>query len=91
MTTHLLPPPENKTQPLLPRVASRSTSVPTLEQIRARAYQKYCARDGVPGDQIADWLEAERELRCAKRDPAEHPDRELKLLSDAEPSADPFC
>jgi Protein of unknown function (DUF2934) len=35
----------------------------TLEQqIRDRAYQIYLKRGGQPGDQVEDWLQAEREL-----------------------------
>ena len=40
-----------------------STKGPTAEQIRRRAYDIYVARGGVPGDPVADWLQAERELR----------------------------
>ncbi len=36
---------------------------PTEEQIRRRAYQIYMARGCTPGDPMADWLQAERELR----------------------------
>jgi len=31
------------------------------EQIRLRAYELYCARDGRSGDDVADWLQAESE------------------------------
>ena len=37
-------------------------SAPTLEQIQARAYEIYLERRGAPGNQIEDWLRAEREL-----------------------------
>lgn len=36
---------------------------PTAEQIRDRAYQIYLSRNGGPGDELQDWLDAERELR----------------------------
>ena len=36
---------------------------PTDEQIRERAYEYYASRGGAPGDPVADWLQAERELR----------------------------
>jgi hypothetical protein len=36
---------------------------PTIEQIRARAYEIYRAHGGRGGDPQADWLQAERELR----------------------------
>ena len=42
-----------------PRAAK---SAPTLEQIQARAYEIYLERRGAPGNQIEDWLRAEREL-----------------------------
>lgn len=36
---------------------------PTAEQIRDRAYEIYLSRNGGPGDELQDWLDAERELR----------------------------
>ena len=33
------------------------------EEIRNRAYEFYCARNGAPGDETDDWLKAEAELR----------------------------
>ena len=42
-----------------PRAAK---SAPTLEQIQARDYEIYLQRRGAPGNQIEDWLCAEREL-----------------------------
>jgi hypothetical protein len=53
----------------LKRVTHSSTvpvpgrTAPTDEQIRARAYEIYLARGRVAGDEDADWLQAERELR----------------------------
>jgi hypothetical protein len=35
---------------------------PTTEQIRNRAYDIYVSRDDAPGDELQDWLLAEREL-----------------------------
>ena len=35
---------------------------PTEEQVRARAFQIYLARNGAPGDAHSDWVQAEREL-----------------------------
>jgi hypothetical protein len=40
------------------------------EQIRLRAYEVYLERGGFPGNELDDWLQAERELeraRCPKR------------------------
>jgi len=39
-----------------------SQTQPTLEQIRQRAYEIYVSRNGAPGDEVQDWLQAEREL-----------------------------
>ena len=39
---------------------------PTHDEIKARAFQIYLARNGKPGDSAADWLQAERELRAEK-------------------------
>jgi len=36
---------------------------PTEEQVRQRAHEIFLARNGSPGDPVADWLQAERELR----------------------------
>jgi hypothetical protein len=35
---------------------------PTPEQIRGRAYEIYVSRNGAPGEEVQDWLQAEREL-----------------------------
>ena len=35
---------------------------PTTEQIRQRAYEIYLARGDGPGDELQDWLQAERNL-----------------------------
>ena len=35
----------------------------TTEQIRQRAYDIYVSRAGAAGDEVQDWLQAERELR----------------------------
>jgi Protein of unknown function (DUF2934) len=41
-----------------------NTSTPQSEQqIRERAYEIYLAREGQQGDQLSDWLAAERELK----------------------------
>ena len=33
------------------------------EQIRQRAYDIYVSRASAPGDEVQDWLQAEREVR----------------------------
>lgn len=35
---------------------------PTAEDIRLRAYEIFVARACAPGDEVQDWLQAEREL-----------------------------
>ncbi|MCO6436376.1 MAG: DUF2934 domain-containing protein [Phycisphaerae bacterium] len=35
---------------------------PTFEEISRRAYEIFLGRGGAPGDPMADWLQAEREL-----------------------------
>jgi hypothetical protein len=51
------------------QVASRSSKkspgvkvAPTLEQIQVRAYEIFLERHGAPGNEVEDWLRAEREL-----------------------------
>jgi hypothetical protein len=36
---------------------------PSHEEIRRRAYEIHVERGGLPGDELEDWLRAERELR----------------------------
>jgi hypothetical protein len=36
---------------------------PTHEEIATRAYFRHLSRQGQPGDPVADWFEAERELK----------------------------
>lgn len=47
----------------VPAPALGAAKAPTHDEIRQRAHAKYLARDGQPGDPLADWLEAEAELR----------------------------
>lgn len=48
--------------PRATRKTRSATASPKLEQIRMRAYEIYLERQGAPGNQIEDWLRAEREL-----------------------------
>ena len=43
---------------------SSSSRQVTHEQIAKRAYEIYASRGYAPGDQNADWLEAERQLKA---------------------------
>ncbi len=36
---------------------------PSYEEIRLRAYEIYLERGSLPGDELDDWLQAERELK----------------------------
>lgn len=47
-------------------VAAEPIHRATEEEIQRKAYEKYCARRGEPGDAMHDWLEAERELSAPK-------------------------
>ncbi len=40
----------------------KTGSLPTDEQIRARAYEIYISRGGADGQEVSDWLQAEEEL-----------------------------
>ncbi len=40
---------------------------PSQNEIRLRAYEIYLSRGAGPSDPMRDWLQAERELREAKR------------------------
>jgi DUF2934 family protein len=46
------------------RAATRKQPIADVshEEIRLRAYEFYLQRDAAPGDPVADWLRAEREL-----------------------------
>jgi Protein of unknown function (DUF2934) len=35
---------------------------PSFEQIQLRAYEIFVARGGAPGNEVSDWLEAEKQL-----------------------------
>lgn len=43
---------------------------PTYEQIQLRAYEIFLGRSGAPGDQLQDWLQAERDLAPRRKSPA---------------------
>ncbi|MGI8783694.1 MAG: DUF2934 domain-containing protein [Acidobacteriota bacterium] len=53
------------------RFYTRSVSVtaeaPTPDEIRQRAYELYLARGAGPRHHLEDWLQAERELREARK------------------------
>jgi len=50
--------------PIQPGAEDTSANhAPGHEEIRRRAYEIYLERDGLPGDELDDWLRAERELQ----------------------------
>jgi hypothetical protein len=58
------------TKELAPELEAAEGSEPAgsdlTAEIEGRAYEIYLSRNGAPGDPVADWLQAERELRGAK-------------------------
>jgi Protein of unknown function (DUF2934) len=42
------------------------TKEPVFEVIRLRAYELFLRREGRHGNELTDWLDAERELRCER-------------------------
>jgi len=55
-------PSSSKKMPAPPTIR---THEPTHDEIATRAFEFYCARGGMGGDALADWLRAECELRSA--------------------------
>lgn len=49
------------------QVDRRSAPV-NAEAVRARAYEIFCARGDGDGDELGDWLEAERQLGVVRGD-----------------------
>jgi len=45
-----------------PAAQGNGSATPNAELIRLRAYEVFLARDGTPGDELSDWLTAEREI-----------------------------
>ena len=50
--------------PIAEAAPGNLTAEPSPDQIRRRAYEYFLARNGGPGDALADWLRAEAELRA---------------------------
>ncbi len=54
---------EPHTGPVQSRAEDTSANhTPSREEIRHRAYEIYLERGGLPGNELDDWLQAEREL-----------------------------
>lgn len=48
--------------PPVPQKPQASSNLPSPEEIALRAYYIYLQRAGALGDEVADWVQAEREL-----------------------------
>jgi hypothetical protein len=46
--------------------SDRGTGEDEQEEVRRRAYERYLARGDTPGDEMDDWLSAEREYRSSR-------------------------
>jgi len=46
-------------------VDTSANHVPNHDEITLRAYEIYLERGSLPGNDLDDWLQAERELTCA--------------------------
>ncbi len=55
-------PVENLTSTAAPAAHQNGGASPSPEMIRLRAYEVFLARGGNGGDEVSDWLIAEREL-----------------------------
>ena len=67
-----------KAQPKQPAIIEQPTPLPTTQNepkrptiseddVRIRAYELYLQRGATPGNELTDWLQAERELRQGSR------------------------
>jgi len=55
---------ENDASPIQSHAEDASANhAPRHQEIRRRAYEIYLERNGLPGDELDDWLRAERELQ----------------------------
>ena len=48
------------------KTAKTASLQPTELEIAKGAYYRYLERDGNPGDELSDWLQAECELQAAR-------------------------
>jgi len=44
-------------------VTGRPNGRPSEDEVRVRAYQRYLERGATPGNDLEDWVEAEKELK----------------------------
>ena len=60
-------------------------TLPLEERIRRRAYELYVQRGNESGSELADWLQAEDEIRRANDDAIDEASRESVPASDSPP------
>jgi hypothetical protein len=54
----------------MPRLAATSEAMPSSADIAKRAFELYCERGCQDGNDVQDWLQAERELGAARNSTA---------------------
>jgi len=55
-----------------PAANGNGPAAPSAEMIRLRAYEVFVARNGTTGDELSDWLTAEREIMESFASSAHH-------------------
>jgi hypothetical protein len=50
-----------------PGIPGRPDGQPTEDEVRVRAYHRYLERGAMPGNDLDDWVEAEKELRFGRQ------------------------
>ena len=63
--------------PVAPKKPRKTKAQPTQEEIALRAYHIFLERGSTPGNEIEDWLQAERELTSEVKKPR----RKSKIVS----------
>lgn len=48
-------------------VTGRPNGKPSDDEVRERAYHRYLERGATPGNDLDDWVEAEKELRVGRQ------------------------
>ena len=61
-----------QTQPVVTASVASKMTPPTREQIAKRAREIFLARGGAPGNELDDWLQAERELKTGTGEATEN-------------------
>jgi hypothetical protein len=59
-------PKKSKVEPPKTEPLKNTDSLPIEERIRQRAHEIYLARGGEDGQEMSDWLQAEREIGLSK-------------------------